>query len=104
MTIEIGAKNMELTPSLAAYAEEKLGALDRHLEKFELEGKLPLKLRIGRITAHHHKGDVYEASADLALPHAHLHAQEVNEDLRAAIDALHDTLAHEIEKYKAKHS
>lgn len=104
MKVDISSKNIDLLPSLVEYVNEKLGALERHVQKFELEGELQLRVRIGRVSAHHQKGDVFEAAADLALPGASLRADKVNEDLHAAVDMVRDALVQEIEKYKAKHS
>lgn len=104
MKIEISSKNIELLPSLTDYINEKMGMLEKHAQKFELEGDLPLKVRIGRITAHHQKGDVFEVVADLILPGENLRAERTHEDMHVAVDMVRDTLAQEIEKYKAKRS
>lgn len=104
MKIEISSKNIELLPSLVEYVNEKIGMLERHIQKFQLEGEVHVKIRIGRVTAHHQKGEVFEASADMVLPGVNLRADKINEDLHTAIDEVRDTLAQEIEKYKAKHS
>lgn len=100
MKIEITSKNLELTPSLTTHVNEKMGMLEKHLQKLEMEGELLLRVRIGRTTAHHHKGDVFEATGDLALPGAHLRAEKMNEDVHTAVDQVRDMLAQEIEKYK----
>jgi putative sigma-54 modulation protein len=102
MKIEISSKKLDLIPSITEYVEDKMGLLAKLVQKLELEGDLHLKVHIGRTTAHHHKGEVYEATADLALPGAHLRAQETDEDMRAAIDAVKETMEREIRKYKTK--
>lgn len=104
MKIEISSKNFDLTPSITQYIEEKLGLIEKHIQKLELEGDLHLKVHVGRTTEHHNKGEVYEASADLPVPGTNLRAEDSSEDLHAAIDAIRDNLEREIEKYKAKHS
>ena len=105
MKIEISTKNIDLSPSLNIYIEEKMGVLEKHVSKFELEGNLHLRVRIGRVSAHHNKGEVFEASADMAMPGGvTLRADKTHEDLHAAIDQARDALIQEIEKYKAKHS
>lgn len=104
MKIELSSKNIELLPSLTEYVDEKMGMLEKHLQKFEMEGELHLKMRIGRITEHHQKGEVFEASADLVLPGVNLRADKTHEDMHAAVDLVRDALIQEIEKYKAKHS
>lgn len=104
MKIEISSKNIELLPSITEYINEKMGTLGRHVQKFELEGELILRVRIGRITAHHQKGEVFEAVADLVLLGVNLRAEKTSEDMRAAVDMVRDALAQEIEKHKEKHS
>lgn len=103
MKIEISSKNIELLPSLTEYINEKLGTLEKHIQKLEMEGELSLKVHIGRVTAHHQKGDIFEASADLQLPKVNLRAEQVNEDMHTSIDMIRDILAQEIEQYKEKH-
>ncbi|OGY98840.1 MAG: ribosomal subunit interface protein [Candidatus Liptonbacteria bacterium RIFCSPHIGHO2_01_FULL_57_28] len=102
MKIEISSKNMELLPSLVEYVNEKLGSLDRHVQKYEQKGELTLRVRIGRITAHHQKGEVFEASAYLDLPGPNIHVEKTSEDMHTAIDMARAALAQEIEKHKEK--
>lgn len=104
MKVEITAKNLALTPSLTAYIEQKLGGLEKFLKRVDLEesGELELKAVIARTTAHHHKGEVFQASADLLLPRRNLRAKESHEDVHAAIDRVRNALKIEIQKYKEK--
>ena len=104
MKIEISSKNIELLPSLNAYIEEKIGMLQKHVQKFESEGETSVRVRIGRTSEHHHKGEIFEVSADLALPGTSLHADKTDADLHTAVDLVRDALAYEAEKYKDKHS
>ncbi len=103
MHIDITAKNLDLTGSLDTYIRQKLGSLDKFIERYEELGALELKATIERATAHHHKGEVFRAAADLILPKKNLHAEETHEDAHAAIDAVRDKLHHEIEKYRTEH-
>ena len=103
MIIEIAGKHLEITPSLREYAEEKLGSLGKFVEKYDASGGVELKVSLGRVSAHHHKGEVYEAVADLILPKQVLRAEEYSEDAHAAIDIVREKLSREIETYKAKH-
>src|SRR4051812_26595432 len=103
MHIDITAKNLDLTASLDTHIRERLGSLDKFVERYEELGPAELKATIERSTAHHHKGEVFRAAADLVLPKKNLHAEEASEDAHAAIDAVRDKLHHEIEKYRAEH-
>lgn len=101
MHIDITAKNLDLTPALESYMREKLGSLDKFVRRFEDLSELELKATIERVTAHHHKGEVFRAAADLILPKRNLHAEETNEDAHIAVDVVRDRLHAEIEKYRA---
>ncbi len=103
MHIDVSAKNLDLTASLDAYIRRKLGALDKLVRKYEELGEVELKAKIERITAHHHKGDVYAATADLVLPHRDLRAEITDADVRRAIDLVRDKLRAEIKKYRSEH-
>lgn len=102
MKINVKTTNLELTPSLNVYIEEKLGVLSKFLKKFEEEGIAEIWLEVARTTRHHHKGEVFMAEGDLRLPGKILRAVEYASDIRTAIDMLRDTLRLEIEKYKTK--
>ncbi len=103
MTIQISSKTIDLTPALRDYAEEKMGSLEKYIQRFDDEGVAEITLTLARTTMHHRKGDVFEAIADLRLPKKILRATEETTDIRAAIDAVKDKLHVEIEKYKTQH-
>jgi ribosomal subunit interface protein len=100
MHIDITAKNLELTPAIEAHLREKMENLSKFVQKYEELGELELKATVERTTAHHHKGEVFRASADLVMPHKNLHAEEEDADAYVAIDAVKRKLQIEIEKYK----
>ena len=102
MHINIKATNLDLTLSLRAYIDQKLGTLGKFIEKFDAEGVAEIWMEVGRTTRHHHKGNVFRAEADLRLPHKILRAVEESEDVRAAIDLIRNKLRLEIEKYRTR--
>lgn len=102
MIIEISAKNLELTGSLDAYFREKMSYFAKFVERYEDLGEIELKGVIELISAHHAKGENFRAAGDLILPKKNLHAESVDKDAHAAIDALKDKLHHEIEKYRGE--
>ncbi len=104
MQINIKGTEMDLTPSLKTYIEDKLGSLAKFIKKFDEPGMAELSLEVGRTSKHHRKGLVYKAEGRLPLPNKVLYAVEYHDDLRKAIDALKRVLRLEIEKYKTKHS
>ncbi len=104
MQISLKAKEIELTPSLRTYAEDKLGALAKMISKAEQTSEPELVVEIGRTTRHHHRGPVYRAEANLRLPGKMLRAEHIDLDLRVAIDRLRDKLRMELDKFKNKGS
>ncbi len=103
MIIEISGKQLEITPSLKEYAEEKLGSLAKFVERYDEEGAVKLKVVLSRNTMHHNKGEVYEAKGDLILPGQDLYGEVEHEDAHAAVDLLRSKILREVETYKAKH-
>jgi ribosomal subunit interface protein len=95
-------KNIDLTPALEAYLQEKFAPLDKFVTAFNKTNPSELSLEIKRTTNRHRKGPVYRAVAKLRLPRIMLRAEETADDVRVAIDAAKDTLREEIEKYKGK--
>lgn len=103
MKINLRTKDLEATPSLYVFIDKKLGVLAKFLKHFEGEGVDELTLTIARTTGHHHKGEVFQAKADLKLPKKILRASENHEDVRVAIDLVKRKLQLEIEKYKTQY-
>lgn len=102
MKTHIKATQLDLTPSLQTYIEDKLVGLSKFIKKFEEEGVAEIWIEIARTTKHHHKGEVFMAEADLRLPSKVLRAVGIATDARAAIDDVKDKIKLEIEKYKLR--
>jgi len=102
MKINIKGTNLDLTPSLKTYIDEKLGGLAKFIKRFDEDGVAELWLEVGRTTAHHHKGEVFSAEADLRLPKEILRASHADKDVRTAIDIIRDKIHQEILKYKTR--
>lgn len=102
MQIKIKSIQLDLTPSLKTYAEEKLGTLVKYISKYDAEGMPELTVELLRNTNHHHKGDVFQANLALAVPKKVLKATAEGTDIRQAIDIAKDALRSELEKYKSK--
>lgn len=103
MRVNIRKKNLDFTPALRTYIEQKLVAPVKRLLDRRLLPDLPiLDIEVERTTRHHHKGRVYRAAATLTLDHVSLRAQADGEDVRAACDGLEDELKREITTYKTK--
>jgi putative sigma-54 modulation protein len=103
MKLHLAGKGLEITPSLEKYAEEKLGSLQKFVQKFDIEGAVELNVRLNLTTRHHQKGDIYGIIADLKLPKKILRAEDEAEDMHSAIDIARNKLLAEIEKYRTQH-
>jgi putative sigma-54 modulation protein len=94
--LQVKGKNVEVSDSLYAYAEEKLGKLDRHLNE---SARLELELAVERnpsIAA----SQVAEATVWTKGPI--LRARESSEDMRASIDLLVEKLERQVKRYREK--
>jgi ribosomal subunit interface protein len=103
MRITIKAVNLDLTPSIRIYIEEKIGSLSHYMKRFEVAGGPEVSVEIARTTHHHHKGDVFKAEVHIMLPGKVLRAERITKDVRTAIDQVKNTLRLEIAKYRTMH-
>lgn len=104
MKIDIKATNLELTPAIRAYIEEKIGSLERFLKRFETKSEIEVFIEIARTTKHHRHGNVLYAEAVIPLGKKILRAEHSDWDIRVAIDKIKDKLQQEIKKYKEKNT
>lgn len=100
MKINIKSTNLDLTPALKEYIEEKIGSLVKFLTRFDAEGAVESRVEVGRTTRHHHKGPVFRAEVNIDVPGKVLRAEAEDLDIRTAIDEVKDKLKREAEKYK----
>lgn len=98
MNIAIKATNMELTPALKDYAEKRLGTIVKFTD-----GDAEISLEIGKETAHHKQGDIFEAGATVTTPLGKTyHAVSSKADLYEAIDDVRGEIVREIKSAKGK--
>ena len=102
MKIIIQAPNLELTPALTEFIEEKIGGLEKFIKKFNPEDVLA-RVDVGRGSRHHRHGKVYHVDVNLLLPHGTIRAAHDDEDVRKAINVVKEKLQREIEKFKEIH-
>lgn len=102
MTIEILATQLELTPAIRDYVEQKIGSLGKFVEHFEEGGPLKVFVEVARTSKRHRHGEVYYAEATIPVAGKTLRAECSDTDLYAAIDGLKDLLKLEVTKAKGR--
>lgn len=105
MKITIRQKDLEITPSLQEYIEKKIVQPVQKFLKRSAATDLPvLDIEVGRTTKHHHKGNVFHASATLTLGKRVIRADATGVDIHIACDTLENELKREIDTFKSKTS
>ena len=91
MQVSLSGHHVDITDSMRNYVNEKIERLDRHFDKaLDIHVVLTVeKLR-------------HRAEATLHVSGGNLHAEDVQEDMYAAIDGLVDKLDRQGKKHKEK--
>jgi putative sigma-54 modulation protein len=95
MNIAIKATNLELTPAIKEYAEEKVGNLGKFIDPIEAKIELERDRK-------HHSGEVFRAEITLVMGGKLLRADATAEDMYAAIDLTIPKIKEQISKFKDK--
>ena len=91
MQISVTGQNLDITPAIRTYVEEKFGRLERH---FEHMTNVHVILRVER--------ERQRAEASVHVYRADLFADHEHADMYAAIDGLVDKLDRQIKKHKER--
>jgi len=94
--VSIFARNMEVTPRLTEYVEQKVGKLDRYLPSID-EARIDLTVENTRSAAHSQV-----AQLTVRVRGTILRAEERTQDMFASIDAVLDKMYRQIARYKGK--
>lgn len=98
MNISIKASNIELTPALKDYAEKRMSSITKFTE-----GDADILVDIGKTTAHHKGGEIFQASVNVTTPLGkQYHAVTQKADLYEAIDDIRSEVVREITSAKGK--
>lgn len=102
MKIDIQGTKLQLTDVLREYAETRVRALEKLVQRYDKGGELLFSVELARTTAHHKQGvEVYYAEIMVKLPPKNLlRAEFKHEDLMAAIDGAKDVMKVELTKFK----
>jgi len=97
MQLQIIAKNnVEVSETLEAYIEKKIGKLDRYLPTVS-EGKVEISHEGAKLPEQRFSVQVTLVSKGVLI-----RAQEKSKDIRMAVDKVTDVLSKRIERYKGK--
>jgi len=101
MKLIIKGVNLEVTPSLRKYVNDKLvRTVEKFLSRDPHKDAATLDLELVHETRHHKKGMVWKAIANLQRPQKNLWQEAGAEDIHTAIDDLEEILKRELTKYK----
>lgn len=95
MNISIKGTNLELTPSVKQYVNDKVGALGKFI------GVMEAKVELER-DRKHQSGLVFRAEVTMIIGGKIMRAEERAEDIYAAIDLVTPKLKEQISKFKDK--
>ena len=91
MQVSLSGHHVEITESMRNYVNEKIEKLDRH---FDQALDIHIVLTVEKLR--------HKAEATLHVSGGNLHADDVREDMYAAIDGLIDKLDRQGKKHKEK--
>jgi putative sigma-54 modulation protein len=99
LKLNIKGTNLKLEPLVYDYIQEKIGGLDKFIEKDD--SVIQTWVEIG-ISNNQQSGNIYRAEVQICLAGRNIFAEAVNKDIYLAIDAVKDKLQVELKKYKEK--
>ncbi len=91
MNIKINCKQMDLTPTLKDYTEEKIGKFNKYLSNIT-EATVTMS-----VEKYRHKTEVL-----LKVNGSHIQAEGITEEMYSSIDEVVEKLARQVRKYKEK--
>jgi len=112
MKIIIKSKNLELSPALEGFINEKINSLEKFLQIFKNKNyygdffgkgkpKAEVWVEIEKNT-HHKKGEIFRAEIQMRLPGKSLRAEATSADLKLSINGIKDEMQRELKEYKEK--
>lgn len=110
MKINIKAINLKLTPNIRNYIEEKIGELEKFIQKIEEKDgsfqrgspSVEALVEIEKTTQHHKKGNVYRAETQIRLLGKSIRSEAIRDNLYLAIVEVKDELQREFKQYQQK--
>jgi putative sigma-54 modulation protein len=96
MRLQVKGKNVEVTPSIRAYAERKLGKLEKQLAE-QTQVEVELSEQKNPSIAENHV-----AEATIFTKGPTLRAREASPDMKVSIDQLVEKLERQVKKYRER--
>lgn len=97
MRITLKGTNIELTPELKAYAEEKIETLAKFNPKIT-----EVDCELGLTSRHHQKGNIYRAELNVSVSGAMLRVEKNVDSIYKAIDKVRDHMAEMLTEDRGK--
>lgn len=102
MNIKIKAVDIELTEAIESYADKKVSeSLEKFVSGEQIDSVLA-EVELSKTSGRHSGGDVYKASVRVDGLQKNIFAEDVKDDLYAAIDGLKDKLSEILSNTKSK--
>ena len=100
MKTNVKITNLEMTPAIQAYLDDKLS----HLDKLVVgrEDEVLASVELGKETEHHKQGDIFKAEVNIRFDGRNFYTVAREADLYAAIDVVRDQAAEELKAYRNK--
>lgn len=100
INLNIKATNIQLTPSIREYVEEKISMLEKLVDASDTT--VHADVEVGKISMHHQHGDVFRAEINLSISGEMLRVESSQDNLYAAIDEVRDEMQRRLRKVKTK--
>ena len=101
MQINLQSKNMELTEAIHDYVLKRITNLEKLLTGIEKrQGKVLVSFEVSKSTNRHKSGEIFHADCLVNIDGKEFYSSADKEDLYEAIDAIKNSLYHEINKNK----
>jgi ribosomal subunit interface protein len=112
MRINIKSKDLELTPAIRDFVEEKVNSVEKFVDSLydgnfvspsgKVKSPAEAWVEIGKTTHHHKKGQVFMAECIMKFPKHEVVAKAVAQSLESAVTEMKDELQRELKKEKRK--
>ncbi len=101
MDIILYAKNLDITPSIRTYIEDKVGSIKRLLSDKQ-NNSVQIRVEISKPSKHHRSGAVYYAEVNIKLGSKLYRGTAEHSDVRTALDEVRDEIKRQLRKDKTK--